>query len=171
LSCYSNKLNQLVYENVHVITDLSTKRSVFKRYHSDKHFSEFSTYTMAAKNQLRNKITSLSPGRLSFRVPVQYPARSSGRSERQTAAWSLRAVQRPVYDVRRLIKNGLRRPASVCLSVCPSVCGDENSVTTHQGRRECRIFARRLDICHPYLLNQSNSNSHAIYKSLFAQKR
>ena len=32
------KLNPLVYENVHIITD---KQSVFKRYHSDKHFSDF----------------------------------------------------------------------------------------------------------------------------------
>ena len=33
------KLNQLVLENVRMITDLPTKR-IFKRYHSDKHFSE-----------------------------------------------------------------------------------------------------------------------------------
>jgi len=33
------KLNQLVSENVHVITDLPTKR--FTRCHSDRHFSEF----------------------------------------------------------------------------------------------------------------------------------
>jgi len=36
-------LNQLVYENVR-----THQQSVFKRYHSDKHFSEF-TYKMAAK--------------------------------------------------------------------------------------------------------------------------
>jgi len=29
------KLNQLVYENVHMITDLSTEEILFKRYHSD----------------------------------------------------------------------------------------------------------------------------------------
>jgi len=34
------KLNQLVQENVYMITDLPLKR-IFKRYHSDKHFSEF----------------------------------------------------------------------------------------------------------------------------------
>ena len=33
------KLDQLVSENVHMITDLPTKR--IKRYHSDLHFSEF----------------------------------------------------------------------------------------------------------------------------------
>ena len=33
------KSNQLVSENVHMITDLPTQR--IKRYHSDKHFSEF----------------------------------------------------------------------------------------------------------------------------------
>jgi len=35
------KLNQLVQENVHMISDLPTKRRLFKRYHGDKHFSQF----------------------------------------------------------------------------------------------------------------------------------
>jgi len=38
------KLNRLIEENVHMITDLSTKR-----YHSDTHFSFLPT---AAKNEL-----------------------------------------------------------------------------------------------------------------------
>ena len=42
------KLSQLVQENVHMITDLPTKR--FKRYHGDKHFSEFFSYKMSAKS-------------------------------------------------------------------------------------------------------------------------
>jgi len=42
------KLNQLVSENVHVITDLPTKR--FTRCHSD--ISQSFAYNMAAKNQL-----------------------------------------------------------------------------------------------------------------------
>jgi len=33
------KLNQLVEENVHMITNLPTKH--IKRYHNDKHFSKF----------------------------------------------------------------------------------------------------------------------------------
>jgi len=44
------KLNQLFWENVHTITDLY-QQSVFKRYHSDKHFSEFYLED-GGKNQL-----------------------------------------------------------------------------------------------------------------------
>jgi len=39
LSFIHIKLIQSVYENDHMITDLTT--SVLKRYHSGKHFSEF----------------------------------------------------------------------------------------------------------------------------------
>jgi len=41
------KLNQLVQENVRIITDLPIKR--IKRYHSDKNFLDFFAYKMAAK--------------------------------------------------------------------------------------------------------------------------
>jgi len=36
LLCYQIKLTELVHENVHMITDIPTKR-----YNSDKYFSEF----------------------------------------------------------------------------------------------------------------------------------
>jgi len=39
LSCYSNKIESASLRNVHMITDLPTK--CVKRYHSDKHLSEF----------------------------------------------------------------------------------------------------------------------------------
>ena len=35
------KLYRSAEENVRMITDLLTKQSVFKRYHSDEHFSAF----------------------------------------------------------------------------------------------------------------------------------
>jgi len=34
------QLNQLVFLNAHIITDVLTKRT-FKHYHNDKHFKEF----------------------------------------------------------------------------------------------------------------------------------
>ena len=45
IKCYSNKIES-VWENAHTIIDLPTSSS---RYRSDRHFSEFLTYTMAAK--------------------------------------------------------------------------------------------------------------------------
>jgi len=45
------KLNQLVYENLHMITDLPTKR-ILKRYDSDRHFSEFYPQDGGGENQL-----------------------------------------------------------------------------------------------------------------------
>jgi len=41
------KLNQLVSDKVHMVTDLPTKR--FKRYRSDRHFSYSFTYKMTAE--------------------------------------------------------------------------------------------------------------------------
>jgi len=37
---YSQKMNQLVYENVRTITSLPIKR-IFKRYYSNQHFPDF----------------------------------------------------------------------------------------------------------------------------------
>jgi len=44
------KLNQLVQENVRIITDLPIKR--IKRYHSDKNFLDFFCLQNGGKNQL-----------------------------------------------------------------------------------------------------------------------
>jgi len=48
---FKYKLNQSVYENVRMIADLPTERSLFKRYHSDEHFSQFYLQD-GGKNQL-----------------------------------------------------------------------------------------------------------------------
>jgi len=53
------KLNQLVLKNVHMTYQLTYQQSVFKRYHSDKHFEEFYLQD-GGKNQLAyiwNEIT------------------------------------------------------------------------------------------------------------------
>jgi len=40
LSCYSNKIESVCFKKMS-ISSLTCKQSAFKRYHSDKHFSEF----------------------------------------------------------------------------------------------------------------------------------
>ena len=45
------KLNQIVQENVHMVTDFNIVQDKFKCYHSDKHFSEFYLQN-GGKNQL-----------------------------------------------------------------------------------------------------------------------
>ena len=171
MSCYSNKLNQLVYENVRVITDLSTKRSVFKRYHSDKHFSEFSTYKMAAKINRGIKLRHCHPADFRSACPssIQLVPRVDLNADR-----SVVTARRSKTRIRCSPANQKWfAPSCVGLSVrlsvrlrCRKLGYDTSGATRMQN-----IWPPRLDICHPYLPNQSNYNRHAIYKSLFTQKR